>query len=108
MNTTTRKMADAAQDMVDASADQAERLLDTVPGALTQAAARFEDLARAGIDKARNGGHTVARTAEAARSRTTEYVREEPGKALLIAAASGAAAALLVSWAVRSRTHHTH
>lgn len=113
MNTTTststpRKMAEATQDMVNAGAEHAERLLDAVPNALSQAAARFEDLARAGIDKARSGGHAVAHGAEAARHRTTEYVREEPGKALLIAAASGAIAALLVSWAVRSRNHHTH
>ena len=104
MTTTTKRMLDATQDMVDAGADQAERLIDTVPGALTQAAARVEDLARAGIDKARSGSQAVSRSASAACSRTTDYVRDEPGKALLFAAVAGAAATLLVGWAVRSRS----
>lgn len=104
MNTTAKKIVDATHDMVQAGADQAERMADAVPGALTQAAHKVEDLARAGIDKARQASHRVADSASTACSRTTDYVREEPGKSLLIAAAVGAAAAMLVGWALQSRS----
>lgn len=76
---------------------------EAVPAHLNRAAHRAEDLARAGIDKARAAGSVVANKAHEVGERTTDYVRQEPAKALLMAAAAGAAATLLVTWAARRR-----
>jgi len=77
---------------------------EAVPATLAHAASRAEDLARAGIDKARMAGSAVASKASQVGTSTSEYVRQEPAKALLMAAAAGAAATLLISWATRQRT----
>lgn len=117
--------ADNAQRAVTRTADKADELLDSsrraaaeaeasiqaglrqvrdaVPAHLHRAAHRAEDLARAGIDKARAAGSAVAHKAHEVGERTTDYVRHEPGKALLMAAAVGAAATLLVTWAASRR-----
>ena len=76
---------------------------DAVPQQLSRAAHRAEDLARAGIDKARAAGSAVAHKAQDLGERTTDYVREKPTQALLMAAAAGAATTLLVGWALRRR-----
>lgn len=103
-NTTPAKKTQEAVDRVAEDIVTAtEQLLDTAPGALSQAAQRVEQIARAGIDKARDASHSVAQGADKACTRTADYVRHEPGKALLMAAAAGAAATLLVSWATRTR-----
>lgn len=130
MNPKLKNTLDNAQDMIDAGAATAQQVVATtaddiaqgahraeasiqdglsqvraaVPLHLSRAATRAEDLARAGIDKARAAGSAVASKAQQVGTSTTEYVREKPGQALLIAAAAGAATALLVSYATRRRT----
>lgn len=74
-----------------------------VPAQLNRAAHQVEDLARAGIDKARAAGSAVSSKAQQLGASTTDYVREKPGQSLLIAAAAGAATTLLVGWALRRR-----
>lgn len=76
---------------------------EAVPAHLARATHRAEDLARAGIDKARAAGSAVASKAQHLGECTTDYVREKPAKALLMAAAAGAATTLLVGWALRRR-----
>ncbi|AOW12690.1 hypothetical protein LPB72_16875 [Hydrogenophaga crassostreae] len=76
---------------------------EAVPVTLSRAAIQAEELARSGIDKARAAGSTVAVKANKASEQTADYVRREPTKALLMAAAAGAAATLLVGWATRRR-----
>ena len=77
---------------------------EAVPATLSRAATQAEELARAGIDKARAAGANVADKANKAGETTAQYVREEPAKALLFAAATGAAATLLVGWATHRRS----
>lgn len=86
--------------------------VDTVQTAVSQQAdqlvvgtRRVENLARAGIEKARAAGSAVASQARHVGECTTGYVREKPAQALLMAAAAGAATTLLVGWAVRRRAH---
>lgn len=79
-----------------------------VPVQLSRAAHQVEDLARAGIDKARAAGSAVSGKAQQLGSRTTDYVREKPGQSLLIAAAAGAATTLLVGWALRRQQDAGH
>jgi ElaB/YqjD/DUF883 family membrane-anchored ribosome-binding protein len=96
MNTPIQSTLGNAHDLIEAGADTAQQ-------AVSRTAHLAEDLARAGIDKARAAGSAVANKAHEVGERTAGYVREEPAKALLIAAAAGAAATLLVGWATRRR-----
>ena len=77
------------------------QIRDTVPASLSRAAHQAEDLARAGIEKARAAGQSVVSQASHMRDQTASYVREEPTKALLMAVAAGAFATLLIGWATR-------
>lgn len=101
----TQHMTDEAQASIQQGLRQVRQ---AVPLHLSRAAHRAEDLARAGIDKARAAGSAVSSRAQHLGECTTDYVREKPAKALLMAAAAGAAATLLVSWAARRRTDGTH
>jgi len=113
------KAADQAGDMIadtQHAAIEAEASLqaglrqvrEAVPATLAHAASRAEDMARTGIDKARAAGSAVASKASQVGTRTTEYVRQEPAKALLMAAAAGATATLLIGWATRRHTQAPH
>jgi len=95
----------AGAQQVAAEADRGlDRLREDTHGSLTRVAERAEDMARTGIEKARMAGSAVADKASEVGTQTTRYVRREPAKALLMAAAAGAAATLVVSWATRRRS----
>jgi ElaB/YqjD/DUF883 family membrane-anchored ribosome-binding protein len=74
------------------------------PKVLTRAASQVEDLARRGIDRARETSAQVKDQVARVGDRSVGYVRDEPVKSLLIAAAAGAAVAGLLAWMTRSRT----
>lgn len=78
-------------------------LRQTVPPALSRVAAQAEDLARRGIDRAREAGDVVQRQAARAGDQTVGYIRDEPVKAVMIAAAVGALGVLLARWFTRGR-----
>lgn len=78
-------------------------LREAVPATLARASTQAEDMARAGIQKARAAGAQVAEQAHRVSDSTVSYVRQEPTKALLMAVAAGAAATLLIGWATRNR-----
>ena len=113
------KAADKVGEAIDASktvaADAGQtirgglnQIREAVPASLSRAANQAEDLARAGIDKARAAGQSVATEASHLREQTVSYVREEPTKALLMAVAAGAFATLLIGWATRGNGHSRH
>ncbi len=113
------KVADKAGQAIDATkaaASNAEQTIqgglnqirEAVPATLSRAASQAEDLARAGIEKARAAGQSVASEASHLRERTVSYVHEEPTKALLMAVAAGAFATLLIGWATRGNGHSRH
>lgn len=106
--------ADSANDLINKTQNAAagsektikeglETLREAVPATLARASTQAEDLARAGIHKARAAGEQMAQQAHRVGDSTVSYVRREPTKALLIAAAAGAAATLLIGWATRER-----
>ena len=112
---TSKDTVDSTQDIAENSADIAHRAVaktaakvDELVTSTQRAAAQVEDMARAGIERARVAGASVAQKAGEAGERTTQYVRDEPVKALLIAAAAGAAATLLLTWATRRHSHDSH
>lgn len=99
---------DAAADAERSIQGGLDHLRDTVPANLSKAAHQAEDMARAGIEKARAAGQSMVSQASQIRDQTTSYVREEPTKALLMAVAAGAFATLLIGWATRGNSHSRH
>ena len=77
--------------------------IDRAPSALGQAGAQLETLARNGLDRARELGTNVRDRAAQTGDRTVAYIHEQPVKAVLIAAAAGAALTLLASALTRNR-----
>lgn len=130
MNTNIENLAKDSHQMVSHAADKADQAIDAgkqtaadaeksilngihqiqeaIPARLSSAAHQAEGLARAGIDKARAAGQSVASQATHMREQTASYVREEPTKALLMAVAAGAFATLLIGWATRGNGQSRH
>lgn len=130
MNNTTQTLANDSHQLVSRVANKADQAIEAtqetvgnaeksiqnglneirqaVPAHLSRAANQAEELARAGIDKARAAGQSVANSASQMREQTVSYVREEPTKALLMAVAAGAFATLLIGWATRGNGHSRH
>lgn len=76
--------------------DQASPRLD---GATAQAGAMFKH----GMDTLREGSQQLRARAQQAGESTTHYIQQEPVKAVLIAAAAGAALMALIALLTRSR-----
>ena len=115
-NTTalTDKIADSAQHALSAAQHTANAALDSVSGnvqdmrnyaapILANAEGQVRDMLQNGRDAVRNTSHQVSDAARHARDGTVSYVKEEPVKAMLIAAATGAALMALVSMVSHSR-----
>lgn len=116
----TGAMDDAIQSgrrSVDHALDQAssglQRARDRVAPMVSQLAGQAESLARRSMDAVRDTGYEVRHRAARARDRAGEmtdrtagYVRDEPLKAILIAAAAGAAVMALVSLLGSRSRHH--
>jgi ElaB/YqjD/DUF883 family membrane-anchored ribosome-binding protein len=88
---------------VEAAHEGVSTLREKIPSVLGEKAAEVERLARAGIERARASCSRAREHVDAAGQRTVAYVREEPVKAVLIAAASGAVLAGAISLLTRSR-----
>lgn len=100
----TKHAADAALDSLHG---KVEDLRQTVPGAVGRAAAQVDDLAHRSIERARAASAQVRDQMHRAGDRTVNYIKDEPVKAVLIAAATGAAVALLMSW-MRGSDHRRY
>lgn len=86
-----------ANQMLDAADEKMHALQSKVEPALDRFASKAQDLAQRGMDMA---GHTKDQAKESLShysAATTRYVAEKPVQSVLIAAAVGAAVALLVS-----------
>lgn len=64
--------------------------------ALIRAAAQADELTRRGLAQARHASSVVREKAQVTGDRTISYIRDEPVKALFIAAAAGALLALML------------
>jgi ElaB/YqjD/DUF883 family membrane-anchored ribosome-binding protein len=96
----TQEVADSAADRLHKGVDE---LRTRIPESVGSAALRAEDLARRSLDRARDLANQARHRASEVRHATTERVQADPMKALLIAAAAGAATALLVRWLSQPR-----
>lgn len=94
-------------DSVEHFADGAERALHDVRERVAPNAIRWasqaEELAHRGVSKVRESGEQVRERALAYSERGVQYVKDEPLKAVLIAAAAGALLVTLLG--SRSRSH---
>jgi ElaB/YqjD/DUF883 family membrane-anchored ribosome-binding protein len=72
-------------------------------GAIARTAEQLDELARRGIHKARQSSAELRYQVERSTQRSVDYIKDEPVKAVLIAAAAGAALAGLFSLLAKRR-----
>lgn len=97
----TRQAADEA---IDRLHDGVDTLRREVPGNLQRAASQVETMARRSIERARQSSAEVRARFDAASDATVGYIKDEPVKSVLIAAATGAAMFAVMSLFRRSDT----
>jgi ElaB/YqjD/DUF883 family membrane-anchored ribosome-binding protein len=76
---------------------------ESVPAAISRVAAQAEDLTRRGLDRARQATVDARDRAAQVADVTIDRIKARPVKAVMISAAAGAAATLLVMWLSRRR-----
>lgn len=115
----SNNLADSAAASADVAIRSTQRLanqaLDGMAGSVSDLRAEAAPMIRAatdkvsaltqrGVDSVRQGSQQLVDSAHQASARTRDYVQHEPVKALLIAAATGAALMALLSLVQRSRS----
>lgn len=93
-----------AHDVMDTLEQGVDRLRDEAPGVISRTAAQVEDIARRGIERARQTGVDVRDTFERNSERTVGYIKDEPVKSVLMAAAAGALLAGVFALLTRDRS----
>lgn len=88
--------ADAAERLSNSAEQAVSGVRERVLPAAVRLASQAEDLAQRGYHAVRDGSQHLRERAVDARERGVRYVQEEPIKAVLIAAATGAALMALV------------
>jgi len=100
---TIRATQRVANETLDRLSDKVHETHDKAAPKLVRMAEQAENLVRRSSDVLREGSHQVREKAVMASDRTVAYIRDEPVKAVLIAAAAGAAMLALVNLMSRSR-----
>ena len=93
----------ATNNALDSLSSTVQDVRDQAVPAYDRLKTQTEDLAHRGIDALRDTTRQVRDTAVKASDQTVNYIKDEPFKAVLIAAATGAALMALVSLMGRSR-----
>ena len=99
----TQNVTNAAFDRL---TDKVEDVRDQAAPLINRLSSQAETAARRGLDAVRDTSAQVRETALKASDSTVAYIKDEPLKAMLIAAATGAALMALVSLLGRSRSIH--
>lgn len=100
---TIRATQRVANEALDRLSDKVHDAHDKGAPKLVRMAEQAETLVRRGSDALRESSHQVREKAALASDRTIAYIKEEPVKSVLIAAAVGAAMLALVNMVSRSR-----
>ena len=95
-----------ANEAIDSLADSAQDLRNEVTPLINRASDQASALARRGVNAVRDSTQHLRDTAQRATDGTVMYIKDEPLKSMLIAAATGAALMALVGMLSRSRHHH--
>ena len=125
MSTTVKQVGPEASNIADQAADSANNAVRSTQGVANQAFDRLSDkiesardqavplinrltsqaetAARRGVEAVRDTGAQVREKALKASDTTVSYIKDEPVKAMLIAAATGAALMALIGLLSRSR-----
>ncbi len=88
----------AANNAVGTLTEQVHHVHDDIAPVLAHAADQAASLAHRGVEGAREASRQVQVRAEALSNSTAHYIQEQPLRSLLIAAATGAVAAAVISW----------
>ena len=88
----------ATDEALDALSGGIESVAHRAPEVVRQMGARVEHLAQRGIDQVRDTSAQVRERVSVAGERTVSRIQDEPVKAVLIAAAAGAALTVLLGW----------
>lgn len=92
-----------ANDAMDSLSDKVEDLRSQAGPTINRLATQAEDAARRGIAAVKENTQQLREKAMQATDTTVTYIKDDPIKAMLIAAATGAALMALVSMMGRSR-----
>ena len=98
----------AANNTLDLAQEGVRALRSHTDPAIDDLAARAQQLATKGIDYCAEASARARRQVAEAADATGKYVAEQPGKSIVIAAASGALLATFVMWASRRNHHRTY
>ena len=101
-NSLIDRAAQRSDAAIHAGADAAHNALNGISQAARQLQADAGHLSQRGLDALRDSSRHVRESAQRAGERTVGYIQEEPVKAVLIAAATGAALMALVGLLGRS------
>ena len=93
----------AANGALDSLSSTVQDVRDQAAPAYNRIKIQTEELAQRGMEALRDSSRQVRETAAKASDQTVNYIKDEPLKSVLIAAATGAALMALVSLASRSR-----
>lgn len=105
---TVQSTRDAAHSTLERAEEGVRTLRGKADPVIDDLAARAQELAARSIDYCAETGAKARRHIQDAADATTRYVEQQPGKAVMIAAASGAALATLMFWMSRSRERRTY
>jgi ElaB/YqjD/DUF883 family membrane-anchored ribosome-binding protein len=92
--------------LADQAVDQAGVALDTTQNVASQALDSIGKSVEHGVERVREAGQQMRNSAARASECTVGYIRHDPVKSVLIAAATGAALMALVSLLTRSNGRH--
>ena len=101
--TASSTLSRVAQDAAETLNGDARLVRDRVAPALQHTAEQAEAMVREGIGALREHATALREQAVASSDRTVGYIRDEPVKSVLIAAAAGAALLAIAGFALRSR-----
>lgn len=101
-----RATQQAANHAVDSAGNALQDLRQQATPVLERASEQVSAMAHRGLETVRETTHQLRLKAEHASDTTVGYIRQEPVKAMLIAAATGAALMALISLVARSRDRH--
>ncbi len=97
------KLDGAAQEAHNHLAEKAHSAVNAAKPVMERWAKDAESIARRGLDSARDTSRQLRERATQASDTTVKYIQDEPVKAMLIAAAAGAALVTMISLLSRSR-----
>ncbi len=101
-------MVDKAQDVADQAIykvkSEAKDLADLTPSLIDMAAEKLKELAARSASYAKDSGEVVKAKAKVVADKSSDHIRQDPLKSVLIAVAVGAAVAALATYVVQKRS----